>query len=520
MPPGSRTVDYRKTVAATAGAALLAAVAAGVFDLPGIITAFTPARVVYGAALFISDQLRWGAGAAAACLALVAVGAFRRWWRERLADALATITPGRWLAALAAVALALRLAYAFTAAPPFVSDEACYDRVTRSLLAGGGYAEAGVPTAYWPVGYPLFIAPLYLLGHFHPFVVILAQAVLGAGTAVLVTALAEAAAFDRAAARAAGLTVALLPSQIGYASRFFPQVLCAFLVVLAAFVVIRYGRWWAGGVAGAILGYATLVVPVAAALWGAIIISDVFCGRPWRRVITRALCAAAVAAAIVTPWAIRNYRVLGAFVPFATNGGINLWMGNNARASGAYRFPLTMENPVYIAGGEVAQDRTGRRLALHYMVEERDRALLLMVPKFLYLYGSDVSAFQYEGEARGVSPLAAARAWKARLAQIMYAAFVVAAVIGLGRRKGFFRRGPAGVAPCAVFVWPALLTVAYLLFFGGERFHFPMVPLLAVFAGAALMPLRGRDAAKPGREGVPVGEGDGRTTVLKGLEDA
>jgi hypothetical protein len=518
MPPTSRTADYRKTVAAGAGAVVLAAVAAGAFDLPGIITAFTPARVVYGAALFLSDQLRWGAGAAAACLALVAAGVFRKPWRERLADALAAIPPGRWLAALAAVALALRLAYAFTAAPPFVSDEACYDRVTRSLLAGGGYAEGGVPTAYWPIGYPLFIAPLYVLGRFHPFVVILAQAVLGAGTAVLVTALAEAAAFDRAAARAAGLAVAVLPSQIGYASRIFPQVLCAFLVVLAAFIVIRYGRWWAGGVAGAILGYATLVVPVAATLGVAVFVTDVLCGRPWRRVIARALCAAAVATAVIMPWAVRNYRVLGAFVPFATNGGANLWMGNNPRASGAYRFPLTMENPVYIAGGEVAQDRTGRRLALRFMTEERDRALLLMVPKFLYLYGSDVSAFQYEGEARGESPLAAARGWKARLAQLMYAAFVVAGVIGLGRRKGFFRPGPAGVAPAAVFIWPALLTVAYLFFFGGERFHFPMVPFLAVFAGAALMP-PGRDAVKSGRESERVSGEEGGAPVLKGRKD-
>jgi hypothetical protein len=38
----------------------------------------------------------------------------------------------------------------------------------------------------------------------------------------------------------------------------------------------------------------------------------------------------------------------------------------------------------------------------------------------------------------------------------------------------------------ALLVWPVALTLVYLVFFGGDRFHFPMLPFMAVVAGSAL----------------------------------
>jgi len=38
---------------------------------------------------------------------------------------------------------------------------------------------------------------------------------------------------------------------------------------------------------------------------------------------------------VILPWAIRNYRIHGQFVPIATNGGFNFWNGNNPFTTGS-----------------------------------------------------------------------------------------------------------------------------------------------------------------------------------------
>jgi hypothetical protein len=45
--------------------------------------------------------------------------------------------------------------------------------------------------------------------------------------------------------------------------------------------------------------------------------------------------AAIIAIAILAPWTIRNYVVLGRFIPISTNGGFNFWRGNNALTTGS-----------------------------------------------------------------------------------------------------------------------------------------------------------------------------------------
>jgi len=43
---------------------------------------------------------------------------------------------------------------------------------------------------------------------------------------------------------------------------------------------------------------------------------------------------------VLSPWVVRNYRVHEVFVPFVTNMGFNLWVGNAEGATGWYRGPL------------------------------------------------------------------------------------------------------------------------------------------------------------------------------------
>lgn len=354
--------------------------------------------------------------------------------------------------------------------------------MARSLAAGGGYVEDGTPTAYWPVGYPALIAAFYVVFGFHYLPVIILQAVLGAATAVLTWRLASLFWAERSA-RAAGLIVAVLPSQVAYAARLFPAVAFGFVAVAATYVIIKYRRWVAAAGAGFLTGAGALAAPVLLPLPGMFFVIDLLAGRNWRRGLGRAAVAAAVMAAVVAPWTYRNWRVFGVLVPVSTNGGVISWMGNNAGADGCYTFPLSPANPLWRVSDEVQRDRLGRALTLDFIRRHPGSFLKLVVPKFANLYASDVSAFQYGAAVYGVDVAASARGFPARLSQGLYALLWLGFAVALfkWRRRTF--AGTEGKMPlAAALVVPAYLTVFYLVFHGLDRYHFPMVPFMAIVA--------------------------------------
>ncbi len=493
-----KSVALRDLIYNGVAAAALAVVAAGWPDLPRVLTAFTPRPEPVGAAFAIADQIRWGAAVAAAFFLLRAVGFFRLGAFARLRRWLGRGSGRRWMLGIFAVALALRLGYvALGAGPPF-SDEAEYDAFGRSLAAGEGYLQDGVPSAFRAVGYPAFLSLFYLLFGPHHIVVLIFQAFSGAATATLVLPLAREF-VDEGAARLAAVLIALCPSQVGYTARLFPPVVITAVVVLTALLIIKWRGWLAAAAAGFLAGVGALVVPTVVLLPAVFFGCDVLCRRGWRRALARAALAAAVAAAVIAPWAYRNSRLFGAFVPFTTNGGVNLWVGNNPRASGAYYFPTARTNPVYMTPGELARDRVGFALGWRYIRTARAQFLALMVPKFVYIYGADISAFQLTAAAHGRDAAAAAYGFGARLAQTYYALFWVAFVLALVAYRRRIFAGGARRPPAALLLWPIYLTGVYLVFLGQDRFHFPALPFMAVVAAAAFFPERAAENPIPAR---------------------
>ena len=481
-----REFDWRAFAYNGLGAAACAALAAGPLSISALLAALTPYAEPAGEASIIEEQVRWGAGVAAAFLALRAFGVFRLPLFRGLTSLLGRGGRKRWLLVIIGAALALRLGYAAVAPPPPVSDETHYDVLARSLAAGGGYVEDGVATAYWPVGYPALIAAFYVAFGFHYLPIIIFQCVLGAATAALTWRLASLF-LNESSARAAGLIVALLPSQVAYAARLFPAVLVGFVVVVASYVVIKYGRTVAAAGAGLLTGAGALAAPVLLPIPAAFFVIDLFVGRSWKRALTRALVAGAVTAAVVAPWTYRNWRVFGAFVPVSTNGGVNLWMGNNAGADGYYYFPSAATNPLYVVRDEVQRDRLGRKLAWDFIRRHPVAFVKLTIPKFANLYATDISAFQYGEKRYGVDVAVSARRFPARMAQGLYALLWVGLIVELvKRRRQVFSSVGAKFALAAALAVPAFITAVYLVFFSLDRFHYPMLPFMAVVAAGWL----------------------------------
>ncbi len=412
--------------------------------------------------------------------------------------------PPAWLWGAIAVGLALRVAAVLhTPVFPTVAntwDSNFYDRTARALAGGQGYTFKGKPTAFYPPGYPALLGLAYGATAPGPRT---GQAVNVAASLVLLGAgawLAGQIAGPRAA-RFTAAALALDPSQIVMPAFLMSEVVCAASLALTVAVLVRYARrggwgWLAlaavlGAYAGMVRGHAFLLPPlVALALWK----------RPRfgpRRVLATLAVLAAADLAVLGFWAARNDRLLGKPVPIATNGGINLLLGNNPHALGGRADP---PGGVPQTGDEVRDEEIAAARARAYIAAHPARFLALLPVKAARLWiPAPAATYRAELAAKwGRIPAAAV----VILAELVHLAALVLAGAGL-RRSWRARSRPEG-APVLRVDGTGLLawTLGHLPFLGGARYFFPVTPFLW---GAAATGLPGKRPPRPPRE--PTGSG-------------
>ncbi len=249
------------------------------------------------------------------------------------------------LLAVFGVALALRLVVAFEVSGfPYhrhlVLDAATYHRIA---LAGDPHEP------YWqPPFYPWFLRAVYALAGPSPVAARLVQSVAGALVAAGVVLLARRFA-PRRWAVGAGLAAALLGPLIVADVELLPGSLAALFVTWWTLGMLAWTGGGQGGLRslrsldpplrrhdpplrrfrllalGIALGVAGLLVPTLALAGGLALLWLVRRGG-WRP----ALAIGALALVPVAAVTVRNLQYQPGLVPVSYNGGINLWIGNNA----------------------------------------------------------------------------------------------------------------------------------------------------------------------------------------------
>jgi 4-amino-4-deoxy-L-arabinose transferase-like glycosyltransferase len=354
------------------------------------------------------------------------------------------------------VALLVRIAYVLVCDGSYaldVGDQAAYDRIAREWVAGGQFMPG---SSYRPPAYPAFVAAIYWAFGPHRVAVELAQALIGALTAALVMMLARHL-FSPQAAVVAGWTVALLPVLVHFSAQLMAETVFTALLVAVLVIVARKntsGADRAVAWAGLLLGVAALMrphvllLPVALAFWW-----RWGCRLPTVASIKKTVLCLAVAMVAILPWSIRNLHVQGSFVPVSTNGGVNLWIGNNERATGDWLKPGDYWSPS--GSSEVEVDRQYYRAAVQFMLAHPGRTVCLAARKLVIFWSP--------------YPHASDRAPSALLMPLV----LVGVATTLRRRR----------------TWILLATIVYFtlvscVFFANQRFHVPLLPVLAVYAGA------------------------------------
>ena len=295
-----------------------------------------------------------------------------------------------WL--VLALALALRAGFGLTREGLTAStDEANWDAQAKVYLHHGLlHPDSGT---YRPPLYPLMLAAIYEVCGPSAAAVRLWQALLGTLTCAMLYGIGRRLGGERCGLIAAGLG-ALYPLMVFFCSALMAETLLVFLITAVVLLALRMESLPTRGNAalmGFAFGLALLCKPVVLPwlpllLWGW-----------WRRCppggvrrATRVALVLGVTALTLAPWTARNAAVTGYFVPFSSNLGMNLMIGNEPQAQGVYRRGtdyLGMAQDM-VGGIEpaVARDRALARKVAAQMAEEPLRFARLAMRKLLWLW--------------------------------------------------------------------------------------------------------------------------------------
>ena len=331
---------------------------------------------------------RWGISAAGLGLlvvwaAVVGVGAsalLRGRPRVRLVIFLAVVVVlSRWATTMLAVG---------RVSP---GDPDIYPVIARQLLAGLGLyfdqADMGVRVfALYPPAYPVLLASWGAVAGFSIPSLLALNLLVDAAAAWVVTLIGEQLEAPDAG-RAAGFLYLVVPSMLFSAPLAQKEGLAILLVLILAYVWIaasqgRFSGWRGAVMLGLPAGLLALTQPgwaPIAALFG--LAMAVRMG--WGQMLRFGIGGALVASVVMLPWWLRNWLVFSAFVPLTSAGGIGLWIGNNADATGNW-----MPQPAALHGlPELEFARRAGKMAQAWIAEHPLGFLQLNATKFFRAVG-------------------------------------------------------------------------------------------------------------------------------------
>jgi tetratricopeptide (TPR) repeat protein len=418
--------------------------------------------------------------------------------------------------AIAAVALIVRLVHVWQLrASPFFSilmgDSRGYDEWAQRIARG---EWIGHEVFYQAPLYPYLLGAIYAIAGRHLLLVRVIQAIIGSASCALL-ALAAARLLSRRAGIAAGLMLAVYAPAIFFDGLLQKSVLDVFFVCLALWLITktgtaedaktaektpsrralrspRLGVWFCLGLAmgGLALTRENALVFIAVILAWALIGSDQGPTTNDQRLKRGALFLAGLALVLV-PVAARNSYVGGGFYITTSQYGPNFYIGNNPESDGTYqslRFGRGAPEYERQDATELAERALGRTLtpaevssywigkALAFITSRPGAWLALMGRKVALLWNATemLDTESQEAHAEWSLPL--------RVGGVVghFGILVPLALLGV------------------IVTWPMrsrlsiiyAMTLAYaasvVLFYVFARYRYPLVPLLMLFAGAAV----------------------------------
>ena len=413
--------------------------------------------------------------------------------------------PGQWRRPLAWILLAgaiVRLALWawFSDVPIAIDDERDYHTIAATLATHGEFAFVpGVPTSLRPPLYPALVAVLYRLFGVGNFAAVrLAQAGLGLALILLAYRL-GAAVYSRRVGLWTAALVGFYPSLVVYGNLLLTEVLFTTLLVAACLALARAlrGRSLAWlGLGGVLLGLGALTRSV---LWPFPVALGALLLAAWGGGAGRRLAAVAVLlagfVATIAPWSIRNTLLQESFQTIDVMGGRNLMMGNyeytplyrawdaiGIEGERSWIHVLQAKYPSTRRRTQGQLDKLALRAGVDYVRRHPGQTLQRDVIKFFDFWGLERELIA--GAARGYfGPVP-----RAAIVPLMLVIFGSYAAVLFSGIFGMVLSPPADGRAHALFLLViGFICAVHTATFGHSRYHLPVMPLVMVYAAAALV---------------------------------
>lgn len=375
------------------------------------------------------------------------------------------------------------------------NDALHFDMIATSLADGDGYGDAFLlgtqgPSAYRAPLYPTTLAAVYVVFGDHSWTAgRVANALIGTALVALIGVVA-AQLWGRRVGAAALVLAAVHPTLVLFGSGLQLEPLLATLIVAAFAAALQYRRRpdqarWAV-LAGIAIGLAMLTRETGALLLpviGALVWQAAPRGR--RRWVAP-VAVAAIAAALVVPWTLRNAVQLDALVPVTTSGGYTLAGTYNETSMddpvnpGVWIPPErdpAMRDVVLDLGvtDEIGLDQALRAEAIEFAVDH---------PSYLaeVVLWNTVRLFDLEGPAHALDYATYVPYSPGLTRAAVYGSWL----LGLAAVGGLLLRTARGV-PWPVLVFPLLAIGFHSVVSGEIRYRATFEPFTVLLAAAAVV---------------------------------
>ncbi|HOW72956.1 MAG TPA: hypothetical protein PKY77_20340 [Phycisphaerae bacterium] len=376
-------------------------------------------------------------------------------------------------------------------------DEEAYWEGARSLAAEQGLVdEFGFRATYMPA-YPAFLS-IYAGCQRPLFWARVGQALFGALAAPAAMFLAwrwcvavSLSSGIRIIAPLAGTLVALDPFLVFFSGLLLTEALFAVVLVgCMAFAVSMADRarrlsiWDA--LLGGVMAWGCIMLRPSAVFLVLLLPVVIVLRRRfgWRSFAAGGLLFAVPVLGLV-PWAVRNHQTVGHWRWLTTRGGISLYDGVRAGATGDSDLAHTKIMAEVQGLSEVAWDAYFRAQAWEAIAEDPGRIVCLMGVKFLRTWSLTPNVAAYRGGmVAWISGI-----WMLAVLILAMAGFCVV----VGRKYGREGDSPSRrerVATAFLLLLPVIVfTLLHMVFVGSVRYRVPIMPFICVLAATGLVAL-------------------------------
>lgn len=378
--------------------------------------------------------------------------------------------------------ITLTIIFVFPSTP--ISDFNTYNNLAQSFSEELSYVDSeGNPTAYRPMGYPVFLGIFYYIFGYSLIIPKILNILLSLFSIYLVFLISRTI-FNDKVALLASFFYSFIPSTLFYINQTNSEILYTVLLLLTLYFYVRIPNSLSNNLlVGLFLGLALVVRPSALIIIFFIFIDLVFRSfqknkRRVKFILKSFVPIFVVFLFILAILLVRNNVAVGAYT-LPTYGGEVLFNSLYKNEVGSYDKGLGFAYIRSIESNEVERNRLGYKLSKGLILQDPIHFLKLGVRKQYGLYTSN-DAFIKNGLIRDkerhiysvYNPLL-------YIDHVIYVLIFIFGLLGfIFYRKGIFEKSHIILF---LFIWSAMLL--HFITESQARYHFPLTPIFVIFAG-------------------------------------